>query len=608
MTTATAPSPTGLPFEPAPWKVDANGEVIIDGCVFPAGSCPIVNHLWMFSQGVRKKGGPITPHDRYLYLHTAIDLTFNVPGSLRRIEWNEWTEDILKELIGDWGKKRFNAIAGSSSSGKSDGVALYGLMSYWSRPSDSFFIALSTTKTDARGRIWKSITELWGQAEVMGCPGKLIDSDGYIKGVNPNGKLWRNSGIILIAAGNNDADAACKTLLGRKAKSMIVGADEFNELGDGILKTAYENLTSNDRLLFAGMANPDKLTDPFGELCEPIGGWKSVTEDDYRWTTKYGRVLRLNAELSPRILREDGERFHWQPDQEYCDRIAAARGGKKSRGYYRFVKAFWCPEGSPNSIYSEVELMNGSAMDEREPLWDEVPIVLAGFDPSYSRNGDRSCTVFGKLGKVNGRSHLHVCFYATITEDIKNTELPFSHQVAGKWVKLCQDWGIKPIHAALDNTGAGVPFGHIIDKEWSPATQKIDFQGTASDRMVVFRNQDCKYFNKNSELWIQPKELIRENQISGISKELLAELVEREFHAKEGRALRVEGKDEAKKRLKRSPDLCDAFLMLVDRALGTGLLVSEEVRKVAKTVNSGWQKAKTKKSLTSTCGRRMRRG
>lgn len=598
MTSAIAPSPAGL---------------VIDGCEFPAGAGEIESNLWMCFQGEFKKGGAITKDDRFRYLKRAIDLTFNVPGSIRRVVWNEWTEDILKDCITEKGEKNFIGFAGCSSSGKSDAVALYGLMGYWARPADTFFIVMSTTKQDARMRVWKSVTQLWGQATIMGCPGKLIDSDGYIKGVDANGKLWRNSGIVLKAAGKADGEEASKELLGIKNPHVIVAADEKNELHPGILKTASENLISNETLTFAGMANPDKLTDPFGDLCEPEDGWKSINETQVAWRTKYGKCRRFNAEDSPRIKHPElvdargRHLFYWQPDQAYCDRIAKQRGGKKSRGYFRFVKAFWCPDGSANSIYSEVEFLNSIALDQVEPAWDEYPTVLESLDPSFSRGGDRSQAAFAKLGKVNGRDHLHVCLETTIEDDISDKTTPLSYQVIRKWKKLGEEWGVKPCNAIHDNTGAGTPFGHIVDVEWSPAVQKVNFQGKASDKVVLFRNEDCAYYNKNSELWIQPAEFIRSNQISGLSRETMAELVEREYHDKEGRTVRVESKEEAKKRLKRSPDRADAFLLLIEKAVSMGRFRSEEVKAVSKMANNGWMKTVSKLNLTTSVGRKMKR-
>jgi len=527
--------------------------------------------------------------------------------------WNEWTEEILQDCITEKGEKNFCGFAGCSSSGKSDAVALYGLMGYWARPAETFFIVMSTTKQDARMRVWKSVTQLWGQASIMGCPGKLIDSDGYIKGVDQNGKLWRNSGIVLKAAGKADGEEASKELLGIKNPHVIVAADEKNELHPGILKTASENLISNETLTFAGMANPDKLTDPFGDLCEPADGWKSINEAQMTWRTKFGKCRRFNAEDSPRIRHPEmvdangRHLLYWQPDQAYCDRIAGQRGGKKSRGYYRFVKAFWCPDGSANSIYSEVEFMNCGALQQFEPDWDSHPEVLSAIDPSFSRDGDRSQTGYAKLGRVNGRDHMHICLEKTLEDDIQDKTTPLTHQIVRKWKAECQEWGCKPCNAIQDNTGAGTPFGDVVSVEWSPAVQKINFQGKASDRTILFRNENVGFYNKNSELWIQPKEFFRSGQITGLSNETMAELVEREYHDKEGRTVRVESKEEAKKRLKRSPDRADVLNLLVEKAITMGRFRSEEVKKVSKTANQGWTKAREKKGLATVCGRKMRR-
>lgn len=580
---------------------------VIYGYEFPQGTSELDANLWVFGRG------EVTPDQRYVCLKRAIDLAFNCEGSIREVIWNEWTEWILRELIGDWSNHQFLALAGCSSSGKSDAVALYGLMSYWSRPTDTYFIVMSTTKLSARGRIWKSINQFWSQAIEKGCPGKLIDSDGYIKGVNAKGALTRNSGIVLMAAGGSEAATACKEIQGLKNPNFLVAADEFAYLGEGILRTSRQNLTSNERLTFCAMSNPDRISDSFGDVSEPENGWKSITEADERWKTKYGVCIRLNAEKSPRILHPElvdergRHKYHWQPDQALCDLVADERGGKNSRGYYQFIKAFWCPDGATNSIYSEIEFLNSGALDQDEPDWDDRPIVITALDESFSRDGDRSFSGFARLGKVNGRDHLHICYEKALEEDVNNKNSPHTFQIVDQWMSLSSDFGVTPNQAIMDNTGGGVAFGHIVDKQWSPAVQKVNFQGSASDRTVVFRNQETKFYNKNSELWIQPKEYIRSGQISGLSKETMAELIEREYHPKEIKALRVESKDEAKKRLKRSPDRADVFNMLVEKAITLGKFRSEEVRNVARTINSGWSNTVQKRNLGTSSGRKLRR-
>jgi hypothetical protein len=588
--------------------------IVVEGNEFPEGTMELTARLWLFSQGGEEQG-VMGGEDRYRHLKRAVDLAFNCEGSIRRVIWNRWTERMLRGLVGDWREKRFVGLAGCSSSGKSDVVALYGLMEYWARPSDTYFIVMSTTKQSARMRIWKSVTELWGQAGTQGIPGKLNDSDGYIKGVDRMGRLTRNSGIVLMAAGLSEADETCRNLMGVKARNVVIGLDEGTDVGPGILTTASENMTVNERITFVMMGNPNMLTDPFGNMNEPVNGWKSITINDIEWETRFGMCLRFNAEDSPRIMEpglvdEKGKHLYfWQPDKAYCENVARLRGGTKSRGYYRYVLAFWCPEGASNTIYSEVELMTSIALDLVEPEWDATPVLLTSLDPAFSSGGDRNQTGIGKVGKVGGKTRFHVSHEHVLTEDLENKEIPLTHQIVRKWKEYGVDQGITPNHAVMDNTGSGISFGHVVDVEWSPYVVKINFKNKADEtRVVVFRSEEVQYFNMNSQLWIQPKEYFRSNQISGVSKELLGELVTREFSKKEGRTLRVEDKVEAKtKNGGKSPDLADMFLMLVELAIRLGLLKSEEVKTVSKMANRGWQKARAKWCVSSNRGKRLMR-
>lgn len=590
--------------------------VVVGGLEFPVGVDELHANLWMFGKSSEREHGT-TPEKRLGYLRRAVDLAFNCQGSFRRVVWNRWTDQILEDLVWDWRNVRVGALAGSSSSGKSDTVALYGCMEYWARPTDTWFFVLSTTKDGARGRIWKSVTQYWSQMERMGAPGKLNDSIGFLKGVNQAGEVHGNSGIKLLAAGKQDADNACANLIGQKNPNTIVAADEATELGEQVFKTVYLNNSVNERCSYTAMANPNTLTDPFAEVAEPKNGWKSIDESCYKWETKYGWCRRLNAEESPRMeeeatfTEEDWEngrlpKCFWQPGREYCARIEENMGGKRSRGYYRFVKAFWCPDGASNTIYSEVEFLQGMALEKTEPRWDGEPVTLTALDPSFSRNGDRSACAIGKVGKVDGRTHMHICDERSLEEDINDKKKPLSHQIIRQWKQLAEDWGIKPGRAIFDNTGAGISFGHIVDAEWSPAVQKVNFQGSPTRDKVIFRGNDEEYYNKNSELWIQPKEYFRANQVSGLSKETMAELVEREYHHKESKKLRVESKEDVKKRTKKSPDRADAVLMLFEKAITLGLLESEEIKQVSKMSNNGWMRVRRVRALSTTSGRKMK--
>ena len=71
--------------------------------------------------------------------------------------------------------------------------------------------------------------------------------------------------------------------------------------------------------------------------------------------------------------------------------------------------------------------------------------------------------------------------------------------------------------------------------------------------------------------------------------------------------MRVEGKDEAKKRLKKSPDRADAFLLCIEKLITINMLKSEEVKKVAKTINNGWLDLVHKFGINTNAGRKFKR-
>jgi len=590
------------------WGRGCVGGLRAHGLEFPVGVGEMEGSIWLFG-AAGSVAGLMTGWERYCWFRKAVDLAFNNVDSIRRVVWNEWTVQMVREVCCDWGcRKKFLGEAGSSSSGKSDAGALVGLMLYWARPHETWVLVLSDTKSGARQRVWKSVTELWAQAERMGCPGVLVDSYGKIRGVNKLGKQTNNSGFELLAAGVDDADSACDRLKGIKNPQVVVLADEHTELGEGVFKTAYDNLTVNDRVFYIGMANPNLLSDSFASLCEPQAGWQSIDEGCYRWRTNYGWAVRFNAERSPRITQPNGEDFHWQPDKEYCNNISEKRGGVKSRGYYRFVKAWWCPEGAPNSIYSEVEMMNSVALHMQEPDWDSPPTRLGSLDPAFSRGGDRNQAAVALLGKVAGRTHLHIALETTIQDDVMDKVTPLTHQIVRRWRDIMRDdWMVGPGKAIMDGSGGGMVVGDIVAVEWSPAVTKVNFKAKASGRTMQFRGEETGFYNKNSEMWIQPKQFIRGNQISGISKETMAEMVGREFHKKEGRLLRVQDKEEAKSANGgKSPDRADNVIMLVEHAINLGLLVSEEIKMVAKTANKGWSKFRELRQLTTVRGRKFR--
>jgi hypothetical protein len=127
------------------------------------------------------------------------------------------------------------------------------------------FLVCSTTLAGARGRIWKSISELWSALEAkwerdgVSGPGKMVDSKGRIVGLDINGRWSESIGIWLIAAGKDDEGEADKKLKGLKAPTggqLRLIADEFSDLGMCVFTAMVGNMSSTPGFKGIGMANP----------------------------------------------------------------------------------------------------------------------------------------------------------------------------------------------------------------------------------------------------------------------------------------------------------------------------------------------------------------
>jgi DNA-binding transcriptional regulator YiaG len=105
-------------------------------------------------------------------------------------------------------------------------------------------------------------------------------------------------------------------LIGRKAKYMILIADELTDISPNIQSAATGNLATNPNFQMIGMSNPASRFDPFGVFSEPMNGWDSVNvEIDMEWRTKLkGLFIRFDSIDSPNITPDSSVEY---PDGFY---------------------------------------------------------------------------------------------------------------------------------------------------------------------------------------------------------------------------------------------------------------------------------------------------
>ncbi|MGA0406460.1 MAG: hypothetical protein ACO3PR_00095 [Limisphaerales bacterium] len=529
------------------------------GYTFPDGTSDATIELFAFKEGRSPEKGGL---GKFEHFRNAVDHIWNDPlvPRARKFIWSPWAEDMIYEAC----ENDYLAIAGCASSGKSDTIALWGIVNYLCSPADTLVMMTSTTLREARRRIWKSTMDLWNA--VPGLPGKVVSSLGQIKGMNTSGGFGESTGIVLVPAEKSREKEAIGKVVGIKQNRLFLLADELPELPESLVHAAFTNLATNPYFQMIGLGNPNSHFDAFGMFSEPKDGWGSVTEADYEWETSRGKCIRFDAQRNPNVMA-GRQLYPWMPSSQVIEQ-ARKDYGENSLMFYRMYKGFWCPDGISNGIYSEADLVRGVASKPARFDDKDKVVRVAAVDPSFTMGGDRCIAYFGSFGQEDGIDILQFDEWVPLQEDVNDRKTPRSHQIARAFMRECEKRNVTPDNAAYDSTGGGGPFGDVLQMEWSDQVLAISFSGNASERPVSATDRTPakdRYSNRMSEIWYQGQELLRSHQLRGIKTELAREMTSREYETKgTNLKIKVESKTDYKARVGKSPDIADAAFVLID--------------------------------------------
>lgn len=505
--------------------------------------------------------GPECP-GRFQHFKNIVDVFWNHPESPKKFIWNPWSDKMIEAAC----KNSYLAVAGSRSSGKSLTFAVWSLVNFFAAPAETKVLVTSTSLKDSRGRIWGDIEELWqAAAQTVGgeanLPGELVSSQGLIR-YRSGAMQSDKSGLSLIAGEKSKEKEAVGKLIGFKNTRMILVADELPELSESLIVAAESNLSANPEFQMVALGNPNSYYDPFGQFCEPINGWDSIHEEMDEWQTKRGLCLRFDGEKSPNIVFGEN-RYPWMFDEAKLEEARRTMGPKSLR-YYRMVKAFWCPTGAADSIYTPTDIVRYQA--DKPAVWGvEAPTPVAGFDPSFTSGGDKSVLCIAKYGVSNtGAKILEFSHFYELNEDRTKSQESRTHQIARQVIDLCIKHNVAPRHLAVDGTGAGKPFCDVLRSMWGGNLLEVNFSGAASELPASSTDRTKskdRYTNRVSEIWFTGREFMQAGQLRGIKPELAAELCARTYETRERGKVCVESKKDMRSRTGKSPDMADAALL-----------------------------------------------
>jgi len=534
--------------------------------------------------------------EKEYYFWRICDMLWNHDGVAEPLMVRHpWAEEIIQAAL----KNKYVAIGGAASSGKSHTMAAWGIVNWLARPDETLILLTSTTLREARKRIWGSVISLL--SVMRGAPFKIRDSIGNVAYIDENGTLFERAGLSLIAAEKSKTREAVGKFIGIKQKRVFLIADELSELSEAILQAGLSNLSKNPYFSLVGMSNPSSRFDAFGVWSTPQDTWEKInTEVDDTWETKWGGTyIRLDGERSPNIIAGENK-YPWLPTLEKVEEDAELLGAK-SRGYMRMVRAVFFDSDDSETVYTESELIDSGSMSTVQ--WSTKPVNIAGFDPAFTTDGDRSILYFGKVGMDDsGQFVCELTKPVQINDDATNKAVPRSYQIARLVKEECDKREVVASNLAIDATGAGQPLADVLAQEFGGDILRVSFGGKASDKRVSVRSKNIGheiYVNRVSELWFIGKELCRTRQLFGISADLVKEITNRNYDiVKTGSNLRMklESKVEYKARFGQSPDLADAAFLCIDLARQRHGLVAVDPPK--KNKDGSFQKRKTLKGLT----------
>lgn len=501
------------------------------------------------------------------------------PKSECPFNWNPWAEkmiDVFHQHPITGADRPHVGVSGCANSSKSHTAALYGLINWMCSPTDTFVFVTSTSIADSKHRVFKSIRKMFDS--VKGLPGNLVDSKAKIVTLNAGNKSDDSAGIFIIAGHPSKAREGVGKMIGRKNARVFVLADELPELSPSILDASFGNLNVNPFFQFIALGNFNSRYDAFGEFIEPLGGWDSILLDTEEWECiKHGAYcVRFDGLKSPNLKAGKDVYPHIYNSKSLKDHRSSY--GETSAPFMRYCRSFETGIGDENTIYSESDFITGRAY--QKAVWRQGFVRVAAADPAFTNGGDRFVLMFGKIGwTIDEVLALEIERYEIIRENVhKLKERNRSFQMADQVIAKCKEAGVEAKNFSMDCTAAGNPLADVFDEEWKLQMKdpnwnqrlcRVDFSGAPTHRVA---NKDGKmadeaYDRRVTEIWYVGKEFLKGQQLRGLIPDVVREAKARKYttvRGSEGEKMKVEKKEDMKERLGFSPDVAEAFFVMID--------------------------------------------
>lgn len=449
---------------------------------------------------------------------------------LHKVDPVRWGGDVLgeaywskqREVLYSVARNRRTAVRSCHETGKSFAAAR--AAAWWlSQELDRFVLSTAPSFPQVSAILWKEINRAHKSG---GLPGRTNLTEWYIGGE-------------LVAMGRKPNDYEPSALQGIHAKDgVLVIYDEADGIPESLF-VAGASMAANKSSRELAIGNPDTPGSHFQTLFRPNSSWTTVTISAFDTPNFTGEHVapEVAASLIDEDYVADMERDHGKTSPFYVSKVLGEFPTNKTDGVIPFSWLQACRH-------------------ELAPVIAEGATVAMGVDVGGSATGDET-VVRVRRGMVAGERHgwrtndpmetvgdvwaIAIDIDATI---INVDATGIGHGVWGRLRELAE------IHLA--ETGVDIAVNGIMVGQ---AAEGQDTEGKPNREV---------YVNLKAQLWWEiGRELSRQKvwNLSALDDETVDQLSEHRYRKDSAGRVRIEAKDDIKKRIGRSPDDADAVIL-----------------------------------------------
>lgn len=490
----------------------------------------------------------------------------------------EWFWSAQQEILRSLAKHRYTAVQSCHDAGKSF-IAARAAVKWLDRhdPGEAFVVSTAPTSAQVSAILWREIQRAHRKGAFRGS----ITTAGYPQ--------WKIGGEI-VGYGRKPADYSQAAFQGIHARYVLVIVDEACGV-DANLFNAVDALVTNEHARVLAIGNPDDPTSYFATVCKPDSGWNTIridglttpnfTREAVEWLDcehcrQQGRSTPLlqtlyeqegipyTEEFVPESLRDlllsplwVEERLHrWVGNPNEAQTLSEL--ASKSALFVSKVRGMF-PDSSTEGIiplgWVEAAMVRWENWrDAGRPVLPVNERHVLGVDVA-DQGEDRTCIAFREGHIVHEIRKYH---HADTMETVGHVKAAMSARPGSL--------------AIVDSIGIGAG---VLSRLREQKIRALGFVASGSAKGIKDRTNEFGFQNVRAAAWWRMRELLDPSQPGGSnimlprSEILQADLTVPQWKVMSGGLIKVESKDDIRKRLGRSTDEGDSVVMSFWQGRGT---------------------------------------